>query len=696
MRRWLPPVVVLLAWLVLGGVLGPFPGRLAEVQRNDTASFLPSDAESTRVVEVQDSFNQEDVIPAVVVFEYREQIGERAVAEAARLAERIAGLDHVVGRPSQPVPSEDGLAIQFVVPLDGSQTLEAGETVERIRQLVEGTAAATYVTGPAGFVADLGEAFSGIDGLVLGVALTVVLIILLIVYRSPLLPLVVLLSAVLALVLASAVVYWLADQDYVTLNGQSQGILFILVVGAATDYALLLVARFREQLRQQRSRFVAIRAAYRGALLPIIASGLTVILGVLTLLVSELNSNRSLGPVAATGIAMSLAAALTFLPAALVLLGRAAFWPFRPRYEPEPAQRESARRHGAWWRVAGLVGRHPRRVWAATAVVLAALAAFIPRLDASGVAQEELFLNEVNSVAGNDALAEHFPAGAATPLLIAAPAEDSDEAIDVIREQDRVVRVSAVSAAGPGMQPDPQAPPEVVDGRVLLRATLNTSVDSEAAFDTVRDLRQELDAVDEDVLVGGEPAIRLDTNEASARDRNVIIPLVLVVIFVVLAVLLRAIVAPAVLLLANVLSFVATLGVAALVFDFVFDFPSIDPAVPLYAFVFLVALGIDYSIFLMTRVREESAALGTREGILTGLSVTGGVITSAGVVLAATFSALAVLPIAFLVQIAFLVGFGVLLDTFVVRSLLVPALSYDIGSRVWWPNRRLWRGADGR
>ncbi|MFW6091433.1 MAG: MMPL family transporter, partial [Actinomycetota bacterium] len=660
MRRWLPPVAVLLVWLVLGGLLGPFPGRLAEVQRNDNASFLPSNAESTRVSEIQESLDEDEVIPAVVVLEYEEPVGEGDLAEAAQLRDRITGLEYVIGEPAPPVPSEDGLAIQITVPLDGSRALESGETVERIRQLADGSAPGTYVTGPAGFIADLGEAFSGIDGLVLGVALTVVLIILLIVYRSPLLPLIVLLSAVLALVLASAVVYWLADRDYVTLNGQSQGILFILVVGAATDYALLLVARYREQLRRERSRFAAIRGAYRGALLPITASGLTVILGVLTLLVSELNSNRSLGPVAATGIVMSLAAALTFLPAALVVLGRAAFWPFRPRYEPEAAERQDVQRRGAWWRVARLVGRHPRRVWVVTAVVLAALAAFIPRLDASGVAQEELFLNEVDSVAGSDALAEHFPAGAATPLLVAAPEEDADEALGVLRQHDRVVQASPVSTTGPGAQPDPEAPPEVVGGRVLLRATLNTSVDSEAAFDTVRNLRQELDAVDEDVLVGGEPAIRLDTNEASARDRNVIIPLVLVVILVVLAVLLRAIVAPAVLLLANVLSFVATLGVAALVFDFVFDFPSIDPAVPLYAFVFLVALGIDYSIFLMTRVREESAALGTREGILTGLSVTGGVITSAGVVLAATFSALAVLPIAFLVQIAFLVGFGVL------------------------------------
>ena len=676
--RWLVPALLTVVWLGLGGLLGPFTGKLAEVQTNDAAAFLPADAESTQVAELQRGLSGEETVPAIAVFEFDGPVGEAELATVAELAGRVGQVDGVVGEPGPPIPSEDGQAVQLVIQVDGAQGGAASDVVEEVRDVLADADADVYVAGPAGFIADLGEAFGDIDGLLLRVALVAVLVILLVVYRSPLLPFVVLTSAVLALSAAAAVVYRLADGGVITLNGQSQGIMFILVVGAATDYALLLVARFREELRDHASRFVAMRRAVGGALPAILASGGTVILGVLCLLASELNSNRDLGPVAAIGIAFSMLAALTFLPAVLLLLGRAAFWPFRPRLgSPHPEQR------GVWGRLAGLVGRRPRRVWVVTVLALAALAAFVPRLDADGVAQRDLFLAEVESVTGQDVLAEHFPAGAGSPALVAAPVDQLDAVVAAVADDPGVADAAPFTAGPPG-----DARPAEADGRALVLATLQDAADSAAAEETVLRLRGTLPAqFGDDVLVGGDTAVQIDTDAASARDRLVIIPLVLAVVFVVIAILLRALIAPAVVLLANVVSFFATLGVSALVFEFVFGFDSIDPAVPLFGFVFLVALGIDYSIFLMTRVREETRKIGTRPGILRGLSVTGGVITSAGLVLAATFSALAVVPIAFLVQIAFIVAFGVLLDTFVVRSLLVPALSYDIGPKLWWPGR---------
>ena len=359
--------------------------------------------------------------------------------------------------------------------------------------------------------------------------------------------------------------------------------------------------------------------------------------------------------------------------------GRWVFWPSEPRLGSVDTAGT-----GVWARLARTIGRRPRRVWVSTVVVLGALAAFLPFLDADGVAQSDVFLVEVESVTGGEVLARHFPAGSDSPTLVVVPQADAEAVVDLLRADDGVESAELTRVPGP----DPSAPgePVVVDGRVQVEAVLVDASDSLEAQATVERLREDLDEVSEDALVGGQTAQQLDVLDVSTADQYRIIPVVLVVIFVVLALLLRSIVAPALILAANILSFAATLGASALVFRYVFDFPGADPAVPLFGFVFLVALGIDYSIFLMTRVREESARIGTRPGILAGLSVTGGVITSAGIVLAATFAALGVLPILFLAQIAFIVAFGVLLDTFVVRSLLVPALGYDIGRAIWWPH----------
>jgi putative drug exporter of the RND superfamily len=692
-------VLVLFVWLGLAGVGGPMVGRLTEVQTNDNASFLPESAESTEVGTLAERFSSNSAFPYFVVIERPAGLKPLDAAEVKNFVAGIPSLpfevpgyslgQYLVGPPPVAIPSKDGKAFLVPVLMDAEKS---GDTIGESNPLSEGaqalkTSAATrlapsglvvYVAGPGGFQADAATAFGGIDGILLFVALGVVFVILLVVYRSPILPVAVLMTAIFGLSLAAMVIYPLAKNDIVGLSGQSQGILSILVVGAATDYSLLLVARYREELHEHPSKWVAMAVAWKAAFEAIVASAITVILGLLCLLLSQLGNTRGLGPIGALGIAGALVASLTFLPAILLLFGRRIFWPVIPRVDHVHAE-DSVGRRGIWGRVAAVVGQHPRRTWVLTLSGLLICAAFVPTLNANGITQSELFLNKVDSVTGQEVLAKHFPAGSGSPVQIIAPEGKASEVLTAVKSVDGVA--SAFVGQTPG------APPKVVDGKVLVQATLTPAADSLEAQTVVGDLRSALERAGPDVLVGGTSAVNLDVRMASERDLRVIIPAILLVVFVVLMVLLRSIVAPLVLVVANVISFAATLGVSALVFRHVFGFSGSDPATPLYGFVFLVALGIDYSIFLMTRVREESAERGTRPGILVGLAVTGGVITSAGIVLAATFSALGVIPLVFLVQIAFIVAFGVLLDTTVVRSLLVPAFAYDLGPRIWWPSR---------
>ena len=480
-------------------------------------------------------------------------------------------------------------------------------------------------------------------------------------------------------------IYLLASSEIITLNGQSQGILFILVIGATTDYSLLLVSRYREELRRTPFPVSAMRATLKGTFEAILASGGTVILGVLTLLLSELNSNRGLGPVAAVGIFFAMFAALTFLPAILLLLGRGAFWPARPAYRPDHAEndQDTSQDHGIWTKIANFVGRKPRAVWIGTLIFLLALSAFLPAFKASGVAQSDFFLTTVESTEGQEALERHFPAGSGSETIVIGPADELEPMLGVIEDTPGVA--AAVPATGPG-NPETAAP-LVANDEVLVRVTLDDAADSQAAEDTVILLRKELDQASPKALVGGPTATQVDTQASSQRDLRVIIPAVLIVTLLVLMALLRSIVAPILLIGTVIISFTATLGLSAIVFYGIMDLPGADASVPLFAFVFLAALGIDYNIFLMTRAREETKKSGTRVGILKALAVTGGVITSAGVVLAATFSALAILPLLFLFQIAFIVAVGVLIDTLIVRSLLVPAAVYELNDRTWWPSR---------
>ena len=689
------PVVLILLWLAGAGIGGPYFGKVSEVATNDQATFLPTSAEATVVGDRYLDFVDSSSVPAIVLFSSDDALTEETIATLGEEATALEGIDGVT-QVSPLIPSEDGLAAQMFVGIDAESAI--AEVVETAREelrsdLPDGVD--VHVTGPAGFTADITDAFGGIDGLLLVVALAVVLVILLLVYRSVVLPFAVLSTSLFALCVALLVNWWLAKADIVTLTGQTQGILFILVIGAATDYSLLYTARYAEELKRRESKLDATKAAVKGVIEPILASGGTVIAGLMCLLLSDLGSSRSLGPVASIGIVFSMLAALTLLPSILYLLGRASYWPRRPRYQPNRG--DDAQMHdGIYAKAANLISSKPRTVWILCVIALAAGAAFVPTLKADGVPPSEFVLGTSEARDGQAELGEHFPAGSGSPVRLLVAEGDLQSVADDLLSRDDIDSVSVLTEDSPagtapvtadGIQafgpPGTPAPaPTVSDGEVMLEATLTEVPDSDEATQTVRDLRDQFEGR---ALIGGQTATDLDTRDTSIRDRNLIIPLVLVVILVILMLLLRSVLAPVLLILTTVLSFGTAMGTAALVFNHVLDLPGADPSVPLYGFVFLVALGIDYNIFLMTRVREESLHHGTREGIKRGLAVTGGVITSAGLVLAATFAALVVIPILFLLQLAFIVAFGVLLDTFLVRTLLVPALSYDIGPKIWWP-----------
>ncbi len=768
---WLA-VIVAIGWVLISGVVGPLSGQLSQVQKNDNASFLPASAESTLVAKELEGFRTEDTFPILVVITATDgsALNAEQLNEATTFAGEIPALkvgtaktvqDFIGDAKIVPIPAQDGKAVLINVPLDGKV---AAEDVPGGGTALAGSVAAireagadipglqVNVTGPGGIFADLIKVFGAIDIQLLGATLLVVIAILIVVYRSPFIWVLPITSALLANTVAGAGVYALAKADIIVLNGQSQGILTVLVIGAATDYALLMIARYREELHHHENHIDALRAAWRGVVEPIVASGATVSIGLLCLLLSELNSNKSLGPVGAIGIVACLITLLTLLPALLaipvvslplvaviapvlvwvalevfglkpsiapfagvggVLMviaiigsivlgivrrrptydgrfskeklppGRWVFWPRIPR-DDDVDEKLS----GVWSRLANAIGRRPGTTWVVSGLIMVILAGFTLTLKADGITTTQAFVNRTDSVIGQEKLTEHFPGGLGTPTIILANAGKQAEVLAAVQGTDGVASAEFFTGApfsGPGA---PALPPKVVNDRVQILATLTPAADSPEAADVVQALRNEVGAIDgAKAMVGGQTASQLDVDNASLRDRNLIIPIVLAVIFIILMLLLRSILAPVILIVTVVLSFFATLGVCALLFNNVFKFAGADTSFPLFAFVFLVALGVDYNIFLMTRVREESIKLGTRPGILKGLTVTGGVITSAGIVLAATFLVLGVLPLVFLRELGLAVAIGVLLDTFIVRSTLVPALSYSIGKKIWWPSR---------
>lgn len=701
--RVLLPAVLILVWLAAAGIGGPYFGKVNEVSSNDPTTFLPESADATQVQELQGEFTESDSLPAVTVFASETEITDDQLDEISQILETLPDIQGVDDEVSPAVPSDDGLAVQAFVPINSEA--DTGDVVAQVGDELDSSVPdglSVYVTGPAGFTADLTAAFAGIDGLLLAVALAAVFIILIVVYRSFLLPIAVLSTSLFALCAALLTVWWLAKWEVVLLSGQTQGILFILVIGAATDYSLLLVARYREELRSTPDKWSATLRTVKGSVEPILASGSTVIAGLLMLLLSDLKSNSTLGPIASIGIVFAMLSALTLLPAILFAFGRGAFWPKRVKYEPEIVVAEHGiPGEGLWPGVARKVKKRPRTIWIVATLILLVGAAGATQLKADGVAQSELVLGQSDARDGQEVLGEHFPGGSGSPVQVIAAEDERETVANVLLAHTEIEEVSitaedspsgtapvtedGIEAFGPPGTPEPE--PTVVNEHVLMQGTLTAAADSQTAAETVRELRTDLDEAAPSSMVGGVTATDVDTIDASIDDRNLIIPIILAVILGILMILLRSILAPILLVATTVISFGTAMGVSALVFNGVFDFPGADPAVPLFGFVFLVALGIDYNIFLMTRVREESLRHGTRQGVLRGLTVTGGVITSAGVVLAATFAALSVIPILFLVQLAFIVAFGVLLDTFIVRSLLVPALTYDIGRTVWWPSK---------
>jgi RND superfamily putative drug exporter len=633
-------------------------------------SALPASAESRQVAEIAKSLPSADETLALVVYtrgdaalEDRDRTAIEADLEEFR---DVAG----VRRVAPPSYSREGAAALTVVSLSvGSADDAVVEPVEELRQIAaiglpRGLDAA--LTGPAGFEADISAVFDGADVNLLITTVVVVAVLLLVTYRSPVLWLVPL--AVIAIadqVAASIFTITSRATDVEIADGATTGIASILVFGAGTNYALLLVARYREELRGHEDRFVAMRAALRSAGPSILASGGTVVLSLVTLLAAELPFNRNVGIAGAIGIVIALIFALVLLPAVLVVFGRWLFWPFVPRVgTPDPAKT------GFWARVGRWVASRPAAFLTAGTLLLVLLATGLTTTT-FGLAQNEQFRSSPESVSGAEKLAEYFEAGSTQPLTIATRPATVAQVLRVARETPGVASVRPAEQSG---------------GVATVSVVLEYPPGTDRSDDTIQALRANLDEVSTATLVGGEAAEDLDARDSAWRDLRVVVPLVLAVVAMVLGLLLRSAVAAALLIVTVVASFFAALGAGSVVFELL-GYPALDYTVPLLSFLFLVALGVDYNIFLTARAREETAELGTVRGMRLALAVTGGVITSAGILLASVFTVLGVLPLVLLGQIGIIVGLGVVLDTLVVRSLLVPAIVTMAGARFWWPSR---------
>ncbi|MDD9378637.1 MMPL family transporter [Streptomyces sp. ZAF1911] len=663
--------VVIALWAALLVPALMLAGKLGDVEENDNSAWLPGNAESTAVVERAEKFMSADTIPAVVIYDRSAGVTEADLAKAKADVEAFNGIENIVGPAQGPVKSDDGKAIQTVVQVKKDKTgwEGIGTVVDAMTEVGKKNADGLgfHVAGPSGYAADSIKAFSG-GGALTTITALVVVAILLLTYRSPLLPLLPLMTVGVALVTSEAVIYVLAKNAGLVVNKQTSFILTVLVFGAATDYALLLISRYREELLRHEDRHDAMAEALYRSSPAIIASAATVAVSLMLLMLATLNSTQGLGPACAVGVLVGLLAMITLMPALLVACGRWIFWPVKPTYGA-PATAES----GIWARVGTAVSGRPRLVWIGTALALAVMALGVLGLKADGLANKDQFTNTPQMAVGEKIRADHFPAGSGDPIFVVSKAASAEQ-----------VRTALLAVPGIASV----TPPTAKDGEAVMLGELEDDPSSTPAMGTVKDARDAVHAVEgADAQVGGSSAVMLDTQTAAARDSKVIIPIVLVVVLLILMLLLRSVVAPVLLMGTVVLSFGAAIGVSSLVFNHVFGFAGAEASFPLLTFVFLVALGIDYNIFLVTRVREVSVEQGTRRGALLGLSTTGGVITSAGLVLAGTFGAMASLPLVFAAELGFAVAFGVLLDTMIVRSVLVTALTLDVGRWMWWPSK---------
>jgi putative drug exporter of the RND superfamily len=771
--------VVFAIWFVgIFVAVGPaqLPTKFSDAEENESTSFLPGDAESTKALTATERLQGGELAPAVIVYrrdtgltaadrrkiqddvrrltEERypgvvadgptaaaggEQAGASEDAGPAAGAEGQADVGGAASAGTQPdgcggpttaIPGQPAGYSPFVGPIcsrDGKAAIVTAylrgdgeadtilDPVQDWRDLVSdpGDGLEVKITGGAGYAADAIEVFESIDGTLLMAALSLVIFLLIAIYRSPIFFLIPLLSVVFAEMLSRSLGYGVSELG-VTINGQSSSIMSILVLGAGTDYALLIVARYREELHKSTDKHEAMATALRSAGPAIFASAATVIAALFCLTIAKVNGTSGLGPIGAMGVACAALSMLTLLPALLTIFGRRAFWPFVPHNaETAPAEERLPARargrvlegssvtallwalatftfrtyelrryrhehvadatHGFWKRVGDRVAKAPSRVMAGSIAVLLVMCGGLAFFS-TDLTSNDAYRTSVEAVEGQEILSQSFAAGSSAPMDI------------VVRDPQAVEAVAHVVEEAEGVESVTPAPVAQGEDGVLLQATLEPQPYSTEAYDLVEPIRERAQKVAPDTLIGGATAVEFDVREAAGWDSTVIPPIVLVVVFLILVLLLRAVVAPLVLIGTVILSFAAALGVGYFAFDVIFDFTGSDPSLPLFAFVFLVALGVDYNIFLIARAREETFTHGTRAGVLRALAVTGGVITSAGIVLAGTFSVLAVLPLVFLTEIGFVVAFGVLLDTFLVRSVLVPAIALKLGPKFWWPS----------
>lgn len=689
--------IVAAVWLgvTIASLAGGLLSKYSNAEDNKSTTFLPSGAESTHALTVIDKFTNGEQQAVVIVFARNGGLtsqDDRIIADDRdRLNRRIATMPAIYAgaKPfGSPIFSTNGRAALLVgsLPSGSGNSKQILKPIQDIRAQVDHDVGGLVVkvTGPAGAAADAISIFQSINGKLIAVAGLLVFVLLILIYRSPIFFWIPLAAVGVAEIMTRSVGYVLT-QVGVTINGQTSSILSVLVLGAGTDYALLLVARYREELHNHENKHAAVAAALQTAGPAIIASALTVMVALLCLSVAEVRGTAGLGPIAAVGVFIAMLAMMTLLPALLAITGRRAFW--RPSVFgrgngiPHFGEHGADEAHGPWRRIGEFVNRHPRRIGVTTVAILSVMVFGWFSLN-TGLTQSNAYSKQVESQQGQQLLAQSFPAGANAPTQVVVPNRAKADAVAASLETvPGVTSVNVAAVGAPG---------------VLLNVVLAANPFSTAAYNLIPLLRETAkSAGGPNVLVGGQSALQYDVRVAAARDTTVIIPLALALVFLILVFVLRAVAVSLILIATVILSFAATLGIGLFMFAHAANFAGVDPSFPLYAFIFLVALGIDYNIFLMVRAREETKRFGTQQGMLRALAVTGGVITSAGIVLAGTFMVLAVLPLVFLIEIGSVVAFGVLLDTFVVRSILVPALVLSIGRRVWLPSRLAKEGVAG-
>ncbi|MDA8551738.1 MMPL family transporter [Aquiluna sp.] len=673
--------------VALGFAVFAFVGLPLEATETTPTNGLPDSAESVQVAKIQENFDVVEGSAAFIVYFSETEFTEtqlewiqgafdpQKMMPAGGANEKFLEFSNaeVMGEPFVPPAaiSEDGTTALITVPLDATDDFElTTERVETMRELAPEAMPAgidVYVTGPEAFIKDVGSIFEGADFLLLAFTAGVVAVLLLVTYRSPVLWLIPLAVVGTADGMAGILARRVADFLGFVPDGSVTGILSVLVFGAATNYALLLIARYREELLNFEDRRQAMRVAIRGAGPAILASGSTVAVALALLLLAEIEGRQVLGLVSAVGIVVAMVAGLLVLPSALVVFGRWIFWPFVPRVGGKNPYEKSI-----WSKLGNAVSKKPLAVAAIGVAILGGLASGGLGIK-NGLSATEIFIEKPEAVLGQEVLADAFPAGSATPTFVVVETEYVDEA----RELVDIPGVAEIS--------DGQSDANYSE----LRLVLDADPESNEALEVIRDLRVILDELPDGAiaLVGGQDASTLDVTDATARDQALLVPLILVSVFLILILLLRSLAAPIFLMIAVVGSFFSALGASWLIFQYVYGFPALDLTVLILAFLFLVALGVDYSIFLVTRAQEEARLLGTRAGMRKALGATGGVITSAGVLLAAVFTVLGVLPLIALAQVGTIVGIGVLLDTLLVRTIIVPAIAFVTGKKFWWPRK---------